>query len=497
MLYGRLMVTMGIALYTSRVVLALLGEINYGIFNVVGGVVVLFSFITSSLTSSTQRFLNLHIEQSELQFVKKLFSTCTLAHIIISGFVLLLGETVGLWFVVNKLNIPQSREVAAMWVYQTTLLSTIFNVIVVPYRSSIIASEKMSIFATLSIVESILRLAIVFIIPILGTDYLIIYSILYAGVSIIIFVLYRGLANKHLNFCRFAFIWDRALFFDIISFSAWYLIGGVAMVGSKQGVNILLNIVFGVIVNAAAGIANQVRAAVYNFASSFQTAFNPQLVKLYGQGRKGELFLLINRASRFSFFLIYIVALPVAICCKEILHYWLTEVPAFTTSFTQLVLVSALFEALSVPLWTTIGATGKIKRYHLTVSLILLCAIPTTYLAFKLGYPPPIAYITVASIDCIAYLYRLFYLNSSGNLDIHIYWSKSMLPCIKVVGCTLPISLLIYFKCAFLRDSFWGVVLVCIFIVVITLLSIIGLGISKEEKHNIWSLVKSKIKCYE
>ncbi len=481
-LYLRLLVTMGISLYTSRVILSILGETDFGIFNVVGGVVILFSFITSALTSSTQRFLNYHIEKTDNDYIIELFSTCTLAHFIIAIVIVLLGETIGLWFVQTQLNIPIERTTAALWVYQMTLLSTIFNVIVVPYRASIIASEKMSIFAILSVAESVLRLLIVFALPFIGNDNLIIYSILFAGISICIFLCYRVLARHKLSFCKFTPLWDKKMLADVLSFSGWYLVGGVAMVGSKQGVNIILNIAFNVTLNAASGIANQVRGAVYNFASSFQTAFNPQLVKLYALEEHNELLTLINRSTRYSFFLIFLIAYPIFIWSGEILHYWLTIVPEYTAIFTRLVLVSAIIEALSVPLWTTIGATGKIKNYHLIVSLILISDLPLVYFAFKMGYAPPSAFLIVSIVDMLAFMYRLLYLDKLINIDLKRYFKEAILPCARVLlGSALPALLLFnYFECV--RISVGWLISSIVASLIIVLAVIFLLGFSRIER---------------
>ena len=342
-LYVKMLVSLVISLYTSRVILEILGQDDFGIYNVVGGVVVLFSFLTNAMTASTQRFLNYNLGLKEENKVSQIFSTSILAHITILFAVFVLAETIGLWFVTNHLNIPASRYHAAMWVYQMSVLATLINIIVIPYRASIIATEKMSIFAYISILEVVLKLVIVLVLPYSSIDRLILYSILFSGISLLSFFIYLGTCHKKIAFTHFHFVWNKKQYYELMSFSGWYLFGGIAVVGAKQGTNILINIFFNVAVNAAVGIANQVRNAIYGFVSSFQTAFNPQIVKLYASNEHEKLMTLIYRSTKFSYYLLFLLSFPVILYCEEILSIWLVEVPQYTVIFTQLVIITKGF----------------------------------------------------------------------------------------------------------------------------------------------------------
>lgn len=443
LLYIRMLITLIISLYTSRVVLSVLGADDFGIYNVVGGVIVLFSFLTNAMTSSTQRFLNYNLGLNDKQQIAKVFNTAIITHLTILFIVLFLSETIGLWFVINKLNIPTERYDAMLWVYHMSVLMTLVNIMVIPYRSSIIAAEKMVIFAYVSIFETILKLIAVIVLPYISGDKLIVYAILLFVISIINFVMYKEACRKTLSFTKFHFYWDWTQYKDQMSFSGWYLFGGIATVGAKQGANILINIFFTVAVNAAVGIANQVRNAVYGFITSFQTAFNPQIVKLYAIQEHEKLLNLIYKSTKFSYYLLFILAFPVILFCEDILSIWLVNVPNYAVIFTQLVMISSFTEALSAPLWTAIGATGKVQKYQLYVSLIILLDIPLIYIAFTLGMNPPFAFGIILIIDIIAYVYRLLYIKKYISYNILSYIRNVIYPCFKITIISIPIPIIL------------------------------------------------------
>ena len=468
-----------ISLYTSRVVLSVLGADDFGIYNVVGGVVVLFSFLTNAMTSSTQRFLNYNLGLNDENKVIKVFNTSLITHFTIFVLVFVLAETVGLWFVKTQLNIPTGRTTAMLWVYQMSVLSTLINIMVIPYRASIIAAEKMSIFAYISILETIFKLIIVLILPYVAADKLISYVILLSLISVLNFVFYEEVCRRKLSFTRFHLQWDKAQYKEQISFSGWYLLGGLATVGSKQGTNILINIFFNVAVNASVGIANQVRNAVYGFITSFQTAFNPSIVKLYATGEIEELLKLIYRSSRFSYFLLFTLSFPIILFCKEILSIWLVDVPDYAVIFTQLVMMESFTEALSTPLWTAIGATGRVQKYHFYVSLIILSALPLIYISFRLGFAPFSAFLINLIISIFALLYRLLYTKKYVQYSFHDYNSQVILPCLKITLISIPIPLILkYYFCA----STTSTLLIIVLSIVISLITIYLIGLNKNER---------------
>ena len=300
MLYVRMLLIMAVSLYTSRVILQALGVEDFGLYNVVGGVVVLFTFINNAMVTSTQRFLNFEIGGNNLDEARKVFSASLNIHIIIAGAFLLLAETVGLWFLNRYIQIPEGREIAANWVYQFSIIVSILNIIRSPYNAAIIAHEHMSFYAYVSIIEVILKLAIVYMVY-LFADRLIAYAFLMMMVTLIVLGVYYIFCKRKYEICRYQFEYDRKRYMALASFSGWSLFGSLANMGASQGINIILNMFFGVAVNAAMGIANQVNAAVYQFVSSFQTAFNPQIIKSYAADDRNYFISLILNSSRYSF----------------------------------------------------------------------------------------------------------------------------------------------------------------------------------------------------
>lgn len=490
LLYIRMLISLVISLYTSRTVLQILGEDDFGIYNVVGGVVVLFSFLTNAMTNSTQRFLNYNLGLNDETKITNVFNTSMLAHFTIFGVVLVLAETVGLWFVMTHLNIPPERYSASIWVYHASVFATLLNIIVIPYRASIIATERMGIFAYISILDVVLKLIIVLILPFFSVDHLVLYAFLLAGISLLNYVLYRGICRMKMEFTHFHFVWDKAQYVEQMSFSGCYLFGGLANVGAKQGTNILINIFYNVAVNAAVGIANQVRNAVFGFVTSFQTAFNPQIVKLYASGEQEKLLSLIYRSSKFSYYLLFIISLPIIVFCEDILSLWLVNIPEYAVVFTQLVIVTSFTEALSAPLWTAIGATGKIKRYQIVVSLIILLDIPLVYIAFELGLSPVYAFIISLVINLLAYIYRLFYIKTHINYSIVTYLRVVLMPCIviTIISSFIPLVLSPYIESTF-------TLFVSILLTISTsALCIYMLGLSKIEKDFILQNFLGRIK---
>mgnify|MGYP002515662741 FL=1 len=396
-----------VSLYTVRVVLNTLGAEDYGIYNVVAGVVVLFTFVNNAMATSVQRFLNFYLGKNDVEKTRNVYSTSLVIHGIICLIFVVLAETVGLWFMNAKLNIPAGRSNATFWCYQAAVITTLANIMRVPYNAVIIAYEKMSFFAGLSIVEAVLKLAVVFLLKITLLDKLVFYSFLLAGVSFVILAIYKFYCNKNFEIAHYRINQDKGLGKELVSFSGWSLFGAVANVANSQGTNIVLNIFTNVTVNAAMGIANQVNAAVYSFVSNFQTAFNPQIVKSYAAGENEEFQRLVNRAAKFSFYLLWLIVLPVYVNCNFLLSLWLKNVPQYSVGFVRLVLIFSLIEALNGPLWISIQATGKIRAYQIIVGIINVLNLPFSIVAFCLGANPYwVLYIRIA-LNCAAFAIRV------------------------------------------------------------------------------------------
>lgn len=332
-LYVRMIITMLITLYTSRVILNVLGVEDYGVYNIIAGIVVLLAFLQTAMTNASQRYITYELGKGELESVKKVFSMSMTTHITISLLIFFLAETIGLWFINTQLNIPANRMLAANWVYQFSILTFIVNLIRIPYNASIIAYENMSFYAYISIIESILKLLIVYVLCISPSDKLILYAILLCGVAIICTFIYKIYCCKKFLTCNYTYFWDKKLYWQLMRFSGWTMLGGISNVSAQQGGNILLNMYNGVVSNAAFGIANQVSYAVYAFSSNFQIAFNPQITKLHAVGDSLHLNNLVNKASLFSYYLMLLFAVPFMINTEIILKLWLKNVPEYTVGF--------------------------------------------------------------------------------------------------------------------------------------------------------------------
>ena len=473
-----MLLIMVVNLYTSRVILQALGVNDFGLYNIVGGIVVLFTFINNAMVTSTQRFLNFEIGRNNYDEAQKVFSASLNIHFIIAFAFLLLAETVGLWFLNRYIQIPAGREIAANWVYQFSIAVSILNIIRSPYNAAIIAHENMSFYAYISIIEVILKLAIVYLVY-LFADRLVTYSCLVFIVAVFILLAYYVFCKKKYLICKYRHEYDRERYMSLASFSGWSLFGSLANVGASQGVNIILNMFFGVAVNAAMGIAQQVNAALYQFVSNFQTAFNPQLVKSYAAGKKEYFFSLILNTSRYSFLLLYILALPVLICCPELLGLWLGNVPDYAVSFTRLIIIFSFIDSLQGPLWVSAQATGNIRNYQLLMSVLILLNLPISYLLLKIFHIPELALLTKVLINVVTAIARVLYLRHLYGFPVFRYLKEVITRCIFVVIFSFPLPLYIYSL-----FSNWQQLLLTILVsIIITALISYLIGLKSNEKQ--------------
>lgn len=380
-LYFRMLLLMAVTLYTSRVVLDKLGITDYGIYNVVGGIVTMLGFLNTAMSVATQRFLSYEIGRDDFEQLKKVFSSSILIHSIIAFIILIISETVGLWFLNSQLSISEERMNAANWVYQFSILSFIINVLSVPYNALIISHERMGVYAYISIIEVVLKLLIVFLLSCFDVDRLILYAFLVFAVSLFIRILYQCYCSRKYPESKFKFVWQRDLLQRMISFSGWSLFGGIAYMAKSQGINVVLNIFFGATVNAAWGIAQQVNSAVLMFVQNFVTAINPPIIKAYAKGERDRLFSLLFNGMKYTFFLASCLIVPLLVETDFVLSFWLKEVPDYTVLIVQYVLVVILIELFSHAIGTTIQATGEIKWYQIVVGSILFLNLPLSYIA--------------------------------------------------------------------------------------------------------------------
>lgn len=491
-LYIRMIVAMGVSLFTSRVVLDKLGVDDYGIYNIVGSIVVAFVFVQNSLTSATQRFLS-YTKGAKDKEISTVFSTSMIIHLLILAVVVIILETVGLWFLENVIKIPEGRRYAANIVYQLSVLTFCFNLLRIPYNALIISNEKMSIFAYISILDVVLKLVIAYMLSISQSiDRLVLYGILMTGVTIVVsFVYYLYCKIKISNECHLKFKWDRSDVKEQLSFSFWNLFGGISSIATTEGPNFFMNFFLGVKVNAAMGIAKQVSHAVYGFTSSFQTAFNPQIVKAYASGEKDYLFALIFRTSKLSFLLIYVISVPLIICSKDVLNIWLTVVPEYTEIFCILMLLTQLLAAISSPFWMAAHAVGNIRNYQLIISSFGYIMIPISWVVLALGYEPYwiLAFQTV--LNAIVLVYRAQYLKRKINLPAKDYYREVVFKfLILIPALTVPEIVLLSTQ----FDGILKILAVSLASVLIIIPVTFYIGFDKNERSAIKGMVMSKLR---
>lgn len=411
LLYFRMLLTLLVGLYTSRVVLETLGISDYGLYNVVGGVVTMFTFLNGTLTSSTQRYLNFELGTGNVEKLKNVFSTALIQHIILIFIIVLLAETIGLWFVCNKLNIDVGRETAAFWVYQFSIITVCFQILQLPYMSAIIAHEKMGAFAYISIWDVTIKLVAVYIIQVIESDKLIMYAFFYLLIHITNVLIYIIYSRSHFSETKSKLNYDKPLFKEMLSFGGWNVIGFLASTCNNQGLNILFNLFFGTTINAARGIAFQVNGIVNQFASNFQMAVKPQVIKYYAENRYDEMTKLVYNSAKFSAILMLILSVPLAIEIEYILALWLGEYPAYTPNFIRIILFHSVIISMISPIIMVVHASGRLKAISVTAGLLNLSILPLNYLLLKLGCSPEIA----LSINVLASLVETF---------IELYWMK-------------------------------------------------------------------------
>lgn len=439
LLYGRMLLIMAVSLYTSRVVLNTLGVEDYGIYNVVGGIVTMFAFLNGAMVTSTQRYLTFELGKGDQEKLKTVFTTSLQIHLIIAVIVLILGETVGLWFLYNKMVIPDNRMVAAQWVFHLSILTMMIQIMSVPYNSLIVAHEQMGVFAAISIIEVVLKLAIVFVLVIGHFNKLIMYAVLLASVQLLIRFFYTLYCKHHYKESKRKPGFDKVLAKEMGVFAGWNLMGNAAATLMNTGINLLLNVFFGPAVNAARAVAMQVESAIMSFSSNFMMAVNPQITKLYAQEELSEMHKLIFRASKFSFFLFFTLSLPIFVEAETILEIWLKNVPDYTVQFVRLLLIISLCNVAAVPLQTAAAATGKVRKYQSVVGGILLAIVPIAYVVLKMGGSPISVYIVYLVICLVAIMARLLIVSPLISLSIRDYFIKMVLRCLVVLFPTFGI----------------------------------------------------------
>lgn len=486
-LYFRMILLMAVSLYTSRVVLSTLGIDDYGIYNVVGGFIGMFAFLNGAMAGCTQRFITIALGKGDKQNLKKVFSTCVITHGMIALIVFILAETIGLWFVLEKLVIPENRMMAAMVVYQCSIVSTMVMIMSFPYNADIIAHEKMSAFAYISIFEAFANLGVVYLLYIGLFDKLAFYAVLLLIVKVSVIVVYRIYCKRHFVESVFRWLFDKRLLKEMLSFTGWNLWGGIAGTLMGQGINVLLNIFFGPTVNAARGIAVQVQSAVQMFATNFQTALNPQMMKSYAMGELQAMYMLLFRSAKFTFMLLLCLMLPLMLAIDQILSLWLKDVPPYTNVFVCLMLCISMVDAISNPFMTASAATGRVRLYQSIVGGVLLVIVPISYLILKMGGEPYSVFVVHLCIGVIAFIVRLLIVKKLIGFSIKDYICNALLPCFYVGVPSIVISLGVRM---YILDWNGSTFIISILSFLIVCVCVFSFGFTKKERSFIISKIK-------
>ena len=480
MLYIRMLVSMLVSLYTSRVVLATLGESDFGIYNVVGGVVAMMGFLNASLSGASSRYITYELAGGNPEKTRHVFSVIMAIHIGLALIILLFGETVGLWFLEKELNIPAERMWAARWVFQFSLCSTVLGILCVPYNSLIVANERMNVYAYISIMDVALKLVVVYVLTAFTWDKLVLYGALMLGVQFVTMSVYYLYSKRSFVEAKFRFVWDKALFREIFVFAGWTLNGNLAVIGYTQGLNVLLNLFFGPVVNAARGVAVQVQNVVMNFCSNFQMALNPQLTKSYAERDLGYMHHLIVVSSKFSFFLLLFLALPVMLEADVILGVWLKEVPEHTVTFLRLILISSMLSALANPIVISVHATGRLKRFQLIEGSMLLSIVPIAYVLLKFfDVPPASVFVVHLVVEICTQYVRIHIVLPMIGMGMDMYKRKVVYPVLRVCLLAVLLPLGAYWALPRTYASFFAV---CAMSCLSVLTIVYRVGCTKEER---------------
>lgn len=432
---------MGVAFYTSRVVLNALGVEDYGIYNVVGGVVAMFSFLTGMFTSATQRFLNYEMGLGNRKRLNEIFSMSVTLNVMIAILIVLVSEIVGLWFINQKLVIPEDRLMAAHWVFQFSLLAMAVTIISTPYNAVIIAYERMSAFAYISVAECLLKLGVAVVIAFCGGDKLIIYGALLLGVAVIVRGIYTVYCKREFQECHYRLYWDPTLFREMGRFAGWDMYGNFAFVMITQGVNMLLNMFFGPTVNASRAIAVQVQSAIQGFATNFMVAVEPRITQDYAQGKWEEMFRLVFLSSKFSFFLLLLLCCPVLVETENILKIWLGQVPGYSVIFVRLILIEILFRILHSPFHSVMAATGKMRKYQLVNGSLLLLNVLVSYALLRHGADAPTVFVVSIVVTIVALFVLLYLLKEATDFPVRRYIKEVLQAIVFVSICLFALNI--------------------------------------------------------
>lgn len=489
-LYIRMFLTMAVGFYTSRVVLNVLGVVDYGIYNVVGGIVGMLSVLNGSMAGTTQRWITIALGLGDIAYLKKVFSVSITAQGIIGVIVLVLTESIGLWYLYNYAVMPVERMDIAFCVFQISVLTLLLNIMNVPFLGSVIAHEKMGIFASFSIIEAIMKLVICVVLTIDIFDKLLMYAVLLFVAYIINFLWLQIYCYKKIPEARFRFGWDKQMYKDMWKLTSWTMFGHISLIGYTQGITLLINLFFGPALNAAYSIANQATNIVNQFSSSFQTAINPQITKSYATKQYDEMNRLIYRSSKLSYFLMLIIAVPIFYEAHFLLELWLKNVPEHSVAFMRTGIFIAMLTAVRNPLVTAALANGNLKNYQLVVNGILIMVTPLVYVAYQLGATAEWSNIILLVAMFFAVLASAFMLQEMVFLNFETFMTEVVYKIIIVTSISLLIPACLYFQ---LEEGWLRMSTITLISFIASICVIYKIGLTSNESKYIRNWIYNKI----
>lgn len=489
-LYIRMLVLTIISLFSYRIILDVLGAADYGTYNVVGGFVTMFAFISGTMTVATQRYFAIGFSQENIELLSKLFSVNIVIYIILSGIILLFAETFGFWFITNKLNLDYSRINTIIIVYQTSIAVFVIGFLASPFQSLLIADENMLIYSYISIIEAIIKIAVAYLLYVWQGDKLIIYSVLLLLVAILINSFYIIYCLKRYRNLKFVFCKEVSMYKNVISFIHWNLIGAIAAVGKNQGINIIINIFFGTVINAARAIAYQINSVITAFSQNFMKAVDPRIIKEFSSENNSKFNVLIYTSAKLSYYLLLFIALPFMLNAEYILNFWLIDVPEYTVIFVILTLADALILSITDPILTGVQAIGKIKRYQLTVGILSLVNLPISYMLLNFFNNPIIPFGVAIIIDLFITFGRLQNFKLLYNFSVSNFVLAIIVPAVLITGISVFINLMFFSNAINFITLFYNVV----GSIVVMLISIYVLGLNNQERRILKELIAFKKK---
>jgi O-antigen/teichoic acid export membrane protein len=492
-LYFRMLLTMGVSLYTSRVVLNTLGIQDYGIYNVVGGVIGFFAFLSSSMTGASQRFFSFALGKGDKEQLENTFATTLIIYIFIIIIATVLLETLGLWFLYEKLKIPTERVFAARWTYQFSVIAFVVSILRIPFNSLIVAHEDMKIYAYVSIADAVAKLGMVFVLVFVSWDKLILYSILMCLIIIIFTVVYIVICRKKYEETKFRRYFDKRMFNEMFAFTGWSLFGSITVVLKNQAVTILLNQFFNPVIVAARAIADQINAQAGSFAGNFNTSLYPPIIKSYAAGEIKQMFRLIFKGSKITYFLMFVFTLPLVLEMPVVLKIWLKNPPEWAALFSQLTMITLLIDSVSFPLMTTARATGKVKLYELTLGSIFIVSFLVSWMVLYLGMPAYSVILVAIGTNIVMFFARLLMIRYLTHLSVKTYFKQVVFPMTMVTLCATAFSYLVKYL---LPEGYIYSFIVIVVSVILVAISMYFIGLNKLERTKVQSIIINKSHKY-